>query len=107
MFRDLPKTKMNPEVMGVGSVITDGGDRPDYNWLIIGNGTGNSVALVHAETCQLASKWVDCENIHYLSSSECRELLRDAGSELNWTFTDFFMSPECMKGKLFEHPNAG
>lgn len=107
MFRDIPKTKMNPEVMGVGSVITGGGSGADHNWLIVGDASGACVALINAETFQLASDWVECENIHYLSSGECRELCRLIGNKLAWTFTDFFLSSAGMKGKPFAHPNAG
>ena len=108
MFRDYPKTKMNPDVAGVGSVVTTGrSDDPDRCWLIVGGQTATCVALVHAATFQMASGWVDCENIHYLSSNECRELLALIGNELNCTFTDFFWSSQGMKGKAFPSPNAG
>lgn len=107
MFRDYPKTKMNPEVAGVGSVVSDGHDNPEHSWLIVGGQTGTCVALVNAKTMQMASCWVDCENIHYLSSNECRELCRQIGNELHWTFTDFFWSSEGMKGRAFASPNAG
>ena len=55
MFRDYPKTKMNPDVAGVGSVVTDGHDGPNNCWLIIGGQTGTCVALVNAATFQMAS----------------------------------------------------
>lgn len=107
MFRDYPQTKMNPAVAGVGSVITDGTNDPNRCWLIIGGMTGTCVALVNAATFQLASPWIECENIHYLSSKESRDLCHQIGNELHCTFTDFFWSSEGMKGKTFSSPNAG
>ena len=107
MFRDVPDTGINPEVMGAGSVICGGPkDSQHENYLIIANGDKTAVALVDNLTYCLASKWVNVENVNYLSSMECRELTNEVGSKLMLTFTDFFVATRGMKSTCFENADA-
>lgn len=107
MFRDVPDTGINPEVMGAGSVICGGPkDSQHENYLIVANANKTAVALVDNLTYCLVSKWVNVENVNYLSSSECRELTNEVGSKLMWTFTDFFMATRGMKSACFKNADA-
>lgn len=107
MYRDIPNTGINPDVMGAGSVICGGASNDQRtNYLIIANCNKTAVALVDNSTYCLVSKWVNVENVNYLSSSECRELTADVGSQLMWTFTDFFMATNGMKSTSFKNTDA-
>jgi hypothetical protein len=108
MFRDLPNSIINPDVVGVGSVVGHGHDYDSQceNYLIISNRDKNAVALIDNQTFALASQWVPVEDINYLSSGECRALLVEAANKLNWTFTDFFFSTRGMKTTMFKNTGS-
>lgn len=107
MFRDVPDTGINPEVMGAGSVICGGAkDSQHENYLVVANGNNTAVALIDNLTFKIVSPWVNVENVNYLSSSECRELVSEVSNKLQWTFTDFFMATRGMKATAFKNVDA-
>ena len=107
MFRDVPDTGINPDVMGAGSVICGGPkDSQHENYLVVANGNKTAVALVDNMTFSLVSSWVNVENVNYLSSSECRDLVKEVSNKLQWTFTDFFMATRGMKATPFKNVDA-
>lgn len=107
MFRDIPNTGINPDVMGAGSVICGGAnDSQRENYLIIADAANTRVALVDNTTFSIVSPWIEVENVNYLSSTEVRSLTSQVSDELRWTFTDFFMATRGMKSTSFKNADA-
>ena len=107
MYRDIPNTGINPDVMGAGSVICGGArDSQHENYLIIADAAQTRVALVNNLTFSIVSPWVEVENVNYLSSSEVRSLTTQVSDDLQWTFTDFFMATRGMKSTSFKNGDA-
>lgn len=108
MFRDVPDTGINPDVVGAGSVIGGGHefDSQSENYLVIANANKTAVALVDNTTYTLVTPWISVENVNYLSSGECRELIKPVSNLLGWTFTDFSISTRGMKTTKFNNTGS-
>ncbi len=100
MFKTNQDSEMSDTKFGVGSVIMT--DNTHGKYLVIGatGGTGKSIAVLNLETF-LIEGWSTgvVNDFNHFTATEARMVVDSTlgGRKLQWTFTDFDLSPNGWK----------
>lgn len=91
LFRLTEKTDIDPEVMGVGSLIKCPGEK----FLIVqDNNSPNIIRLMNMIDYKVSSTHVVVENVNYISENELRQLMSYVCSG---AFSDYEFNPKGIK----------
>lgn len=104
MFKDSKETPLRLENFGAGSTISG---NYDAIYLVFASGE-NSVSVLDLKTMKVIGKPLIVHDVNFLTEMEARSVVSDTvGDHLGWTFTDFDLYPEGLKGidrKNFKSP---